>query len=137
MLESFDKGNIKEMVIDCWENEPKIDRKLLYKSILSTPHIAGYSYDGKANATRMAAEAVCRFFNLDLLDRLRYIHAPQPAHKNLDLTKCLKDKFARAVLDAYDVRVDSDRLKENPEDFEKQRGDYPFRRELSAYTLIF
>lgn len=47
----------QRMVIDVWENEPRIDRRLLDKAFIATPHIAGYSAQGKANATAAVVRA--------------------------------------------------------------------------------
>ena len=59
----MNKGLVKGAVIDVWGNEPHISQDLLDKVFIGTPHIAGYSADGKANATRMVLEAFCRFFH--------------------------------------------------------------------------
>ena len=45
----------------CRENEPNINLELLDKVFIGTPHIAGYSADGKANATRMVLESLLSF----------------------------------------------------------------------------
>ena len=57
-----------DCAIDVWEHEPDIDRRLLEKAVIATPHIAGYSLQGKANATAMAVGAVARHFGLPLED---------------------------------------------------------------------
>jgi erythronate-4-phosphate dehydrogenase len=53
-------------VIDVWENEPDIDNGLMHLAFLATPHIAGYSTDGKANGTAMVVNSLCEFFGLPL-----------------------------------------------------------------------
>ena len=55
---------ISDAIIDVWEHEPEINRDLLEKTFIGTPHIAGYSADGKANATRMSLDAICNFFQI-------------------------------------------------------------------------
>ena len=55
LLEALENGLISDAVIDVWENEPDINLTLLNKVFIGTPHIAGYSADGKANATRMSS----------------------------------------------------------------------------------
>ena len=55
---------ISDAIIDVWEHEPEINRDLLEKTFIGTPHIAGYSADGKANATRMSLDAICKFFQI-------------------------------------------------------------------------
>lgn len=64
LLNALETGTISDAVIDVWENEPEINTTLLNKVFLGTPHIAGYSADGKANATRMSLDALCRFFHI-------------------------------------------------------------------------
>src|SRR5664280_3414060 len=59
-------GKLAGVVIDVWENEPDIDPVLLQQAYIATPHIAGYSTDGKANGTAMVVNALCRYFNLPL-----------------------------------------------------------------------
>ncbi len=127
LLEALDNGQISDAVIDVWEQEPDINRTLLQKAFIGTPHIAGYSADGKANATRMALTALCRFFGIkpDF-----HIVPPKPA--NLVITA---SNETEAYLQIYDPRRDSNALKEHPERFEQLRGDYPLRRERQAYLF--
>ncbi len=118
---------ISEAVIDTWEHEPDIDRSLLAAAYLATPHIAGYSADGKANGTRMVLEAVAAHFgirkNFNILppawsqDSIYYPEAYDSAHP-----------FAEH-LRLYDPRRDSLALKAAPAQFESLRGHYPLRRE--------
>ncbi len=49
-------------ILDVWDNEPEIDRELLQMVDIGTPHIAGYSLDGKVNGTGMAVRAISKFF---------------------------------------------------------------------------
>mgnify|MGYP000364502940 CR=1 FL=1 len=62
LLNALETGLVSDAIIDVWENEPAINLTLLDKVFLGTPHIAGYSADGKANATRMSLDALCRYF---------------------------------------------------------------------------
>ncbi len=52
-----------DIVLDVWENEPSINIELLSKTKVATPHIAGYSYEGKVNGTKMIYNALCKFLN--------------------------------------------------------------------------
>ena len=128
LLNALEDGLISDAIIDVWENEPDINLTLLNRVFLGTPHIAGYSADGKANATRMSLDALCRFFHIKAAYR---IAAPQP--RNPIVTA---DSLAEAYLQMYDPRRDSEALKTHPEQFEKLRGDYPLRREKDAYIYI-
>ena len=65
LLVALAAGKVRDVVIDTWENEPDINQELLDVAFLATPHIAGYSADGKANATRMSLEALCEFFHIE------------------------------------------------------------------------
>ncbi|MDO4163127.1 MAG: 4-phosphoerythronate dehydrogenase PdxB [Bacteroides sp.] len=128
LLHALADGQVSDAIIDVWENEPDIHPELLEKTFLSTPHIAGYSADGKANATRMALDALCRFFHIEA----RYhIEPPQPP-----CTVIKADNLTDAALQMYDPRHDSDALKQHPEHFEQLRGDYPLRREKEAYRVL-
>lgn len=128
LLDALDTGRVSDAIIDVWENEPDINLTLLNKAFLGTPHIAGYSADGKANATRMSLDALCRHFGI----RATYtIAPPAPEHPHLAAASPTD-----AYLQMYDPRRDSLALKTHPELFEKLRGDYPLRREKEAYTFI-
>lgn len=125
--DALSAGRLRAAVIDTWENEPHIDRTLLERAFIATPHIAGYSADGKANGTRMALTAVARFFGLD--------EAPFAAVQAPILPEGYVGYREQAAMvpDArlwlYDPLLDSAALKAHPELFEKLRGDYPLRRE--------
>lgn len=121
LLDALKTGKINDAVIDTWENEPDIHPELLQKVFLGTPHIAGYSADGKSNATRMALEALCRFFHIQADFEIVPPALPPMAYSS-DLEK--------AFLQVYDPTRDSDALKRHPEEFEHLRGDYPLRREI-------
>lgn len=128
LLYALQEGLISDAILDVWENEPLIDHTLLYKARIATPHIAGYSADGKANATRMSLDALCRHFGLSATYR---ITPPEPLQPVIHASN-----LAEAYLRIYDPREDSRRLKAAPELFEQQRGDYPLRREEGAYTIL-
>ena len=128
LLEALRSGILSDAVIDVWEHEPDIDLELLEKVIIGTPHIAGYSADGKANATRMSLEALCRFFRIETDYR---ITPPEPKNKLISTAT-----YEEASLMIYDPRRDSDALKSHPGLFEQLRGDYPLRREEGAYRIV-
>ena len=121
---ALDEGFVSAAVIDTWENEPAINRELLRKVYLGTPHIAGYSADGKANGTRMSLEAVARHFNKEVTFEVSAPALPEGYAYYPD-----KAVAPDSPLRFYDPRRDSDALKANPELFEQLRGDYPLRRE--------
>jgi len=61
-------GHLGGIILDVWENEPDIDLDLMNLAFISTPHIAGYSTDGKANGTAMVVNSLSNYFNLSLID---------------------------------------------------------------------
>ena len=128
LLNALETKLISDAIIDVWENEPAINLTLLKKVFLGTPHIAGYSADGKANATRMSLDALCRYFNIQA-----YYQIIPPAPSQPQITE---ETLSDAYLQIYDPRQDSNALKTHPELFEKLRGDYPLRREKKAYTIL-
>ena len=126
LLGALRGGIVREAVVDTWENEPDISRELLDRAFLATPHIAGYSADGKANGTRMSLEAVARFFGVDCLFD---VEAPAVPPTFRYYPEAPDDAAANPSLALYDPRRDSDALKADPVAFERLRGNYPLRRE--------
>ncbi len=137
LLEGIRSERFSDVVLDVFQNEPHINRDLMEAISLASPHIAGYSLDGKANGTTMSVRAVSRFFGLSL-DQWSpaSIPAPDPAEilsdaADSELQELLWDVFSQT----YDVSSDDHRLRSNPENFEILRGDYPFRREPTAFAV--
>ena len=129
LLKALNSRMISDAIIDVWEHEPEINRDLLEKTFIGTPHIAGYSADGKANATRMSLDAICNFFQI----KGDYeINAPAPVSPIIHAKN-----HEEAVLQMYNPTEDSNRLKNQPELFETLRGDYPLRREEKAYIIKY
>ncbi|GHT35359.1 erythronate-4-phosphate dehydrogenase [Bacteroidia bacterium] len=120
---------ISGIVLDCWENEPNIDLELLAMCDLATAHIAGYSADGKANATTACVRFVSQKLGLGL-DEWSVSEIPHPTQPLITETS-LQD----AVLHTYNIEEDFLKLKNNPEKFEYFRNYYPLRREFGAYFI--
>lgn len=137
LKKALSEGRISEAVIDVWENEPYPDPELLASAFIATPHIAGYSTDGKANGTSMAVNSLCKFFGLPLKNWYPQ-EIPGPLSPELILEgqgRSGEEIIREAVLHTYDIWSDDRNLRSNPGSFEKLRGDYPLRREFPAYTL--
>ncbi len=129
---------LRGAVLDVWEGEPEPDRALMALLDIATPHIAGYSADGKANGTRMSVRTVAAVLGLPLADwRPADIPAPaQPLEFSLDASgKSRQEVLSEAILHTYDILADDRALRAHPERFEQLRGDYPVRREPTAFTL--
>ncbi len=124
-------------VIDVWENEPAIDRELLRLVRCGTPHIAGYSLDGKANGTGQVVRQLANFFHIDELISFRPENLQQPQNPVIDLADCTNSQEAlvQAINASYDLRQDGERLSKAPDAFESLRGNYPLRREFPSFTL--
>ena len=131
------RSGVLRAALDVWENEPEIDMALLDRVTLATPHIAGYSADGKANGTAMSVQAVSRFFGLGL-DKWYPASLPTPQCPILEID-CRSKTQGEVLLDAiqatYDIEADDDRLRKSVETFEAQRANYPVRREFFAYRV--
>lgn len=150
LKEAIRTGRISGAVLDVWHNEPEIDRELLSLVDFATPHIAGYSADGKANGTAMAVEAVVKnsfwinysYLALNpMLESIQQVKAdilakvPAPANPLITLDPTSPHPLADAVFASYDIADDDAALRAAPEDFEAQRGSYRVRREFPAYTV--
>jgi erythronate-4-phosphate dehydrogenase len=137
LKQALKEKTLKTAVLDVWENEPNIDQELMELLALATPHIAGYSRDGKANGTAQSIRTLSRFFGLGLDDWYPgNIEKPEnPVIRIKPYGKPAQEIVLEAIEATYDVSADDSRLRENPETFEKQRGDYPVRREFHAYQL--
>lgn len=108
-----------DFAIDCWENEPLINRDLLNRSIIATPHIAGYSLEGKKRGTAMILKALNEYFGTN-------VSTPQvdaPINGAHDVTF---DKILRS----YSPEADTARLKSQPVLFEHLRNNYDLRNEV-------
>jgi len=139
-------GRLRAVVLDVWENEPNIDMELLEMVDIGTPHIAGYSLDGKIAGMIMIYKEVCEYFRLgvkfDIEDFL-----PEPAIRQLRMdpnTDDEQDALADAVQKIYKIREDDVRLRrilEKPvekrgEFFDSLRKNYPVRREFQNTRIV-
>lgn len=133
-------GTISNAVLDVWENEPNIDLELLSMADICTPHIAGYSADGKANGTSVCVNAVNNFFKLGIDSDWYPQNIPNANHATEVQIDC-NNKSEQQIFDqifqsTYDIKKDDEKLRTSPDTFEKQRGDYPIRREYGNYKII-
>ena len=114
---ALQEGRVRDAVLDVWEGEPNLDTALLQRVFIGTPHIAGYSADGKANADNMVIDALCRYFGLTHPGKVVPPSLPADFHYTGD------------PLELYNPLTDSEALKTNPSKFEYLRNYYPLRRE--------
>ena len=131
-------GKVRAAVLDVWENEPGIDQELMTLARFSTPHIAGYSTDGKANGTAMSIRGVTRELGILGFENWYPPQVPMALNSDtiyLDDRQPDEDQIRKAVLHTYNIADDDWRLKSAPENFEKLRGNYPIRREFPSYRV--
>ena len=126
----LDSGRLSGAVIDVWENEPDIDIKLMNQVFIATPHIAGYSTDGKANGTAMVVNSLSRYFSLPPVEWYpENVPPPLSPYITIDCNGKSEETVVReAIVHTYNIDEDNYRLRRSPSDFEKQRSDYPLRR---------
>ncbi|MGL5318506.1 MAG: 4-phosphoerythronate dehydrogenase [Bacteroidales bacterium] len=134
LLKANRQGLIGGMVIDCWENEPNINRELLKLAHVATPHIGGFSRDGKFNGTRMTVASFARHFGIDV--DVSLITPPAPEHPVIDASALDGNVICGAVLYTYPIHNETEALKAAPQDFVKQRDHYPLRRDFCGYTIV-
>ena len=139
LKEQLKKGKSGPVVLDVWENEPGINTELLDQVAIGTPHIAGYSLDGKVNGSVMLYQKLCKFLGTEVTSQIdRLLPTPPVPTIELDVTgKTDQQLLAQAMTRIYDIMGDDGRLREittltNSEKgryFDDLRKNYPVRRE--------
>lgn len=123
-LAAMADGRVKDYVIDCWEHEPHIDLRLLEKATVATPHIAGYSLQGKLRATNAMLSALSSTFGT--AER----RVALPSSVMADVWCGDAGRLERALTESYNPGGrDTMQLKESPESFDSQRDHYELRLE--------
>ncbi len=137
LKKSLGTERIRGVVLDVWEKEPELDIPLMHMAFLATPHIAGYSTDGKANGTAAVVRAFSKFFDIPLTNwHPSEIPPPPEPVVTIDCNgKSVEEIIRKAVSHSYNILQDDVRLRFDPARFEIERGDYPLRREFMAYTV--
>jgi len=130
------------LILDVWENEPSINSDLLAKTKIATPHIAGYSIEGKVNGTKMIYNSLCKFLNVNYAWEPKL---PQIEGKDLQLSnsKSSEEKLFKLFSSIYDIENDDAglreisnyKLSEQGGYFDLLRKSYPVRREFSNFMV--
>lgn len=119
------------VIIDTWRNEPDINKKLIDMVDIATPHIAGYSYQGKQNATSGAVQAVAAHLGIEeLMDFCPDYDVLDHEPVLLDLKGRKQGEIAAVFQYNYPIFTDDFRFRMEPEKFEKLRTGYQYRREI-------
>lgn len=138
LKEGLRSGHPAGAVLDVWNHEPDIDTELMEMADIATPHIAGYSADGKANGTANSVQAVSRFFDLPLTGWYPP-EIPAPEQPLITVPAGMtghEEALREAILHTYPIQRDDKKLRGNAQKFEQLRGDYPIRREFHSYTIL-
>lgn len=119
LLYGLESGKISRAAVDCWENEPAISPELLRRAFIASPHIAGYSKEGKIRATQMAINAFTAHFGLPAIELPLKVPAGAAETVTMD-----------SIMASYNPLNDTEALKKAPDDFEKLRNHYNLREEV-------
>lgn len=117
LLSALQESRVRDAIIDVWEGEPNLSLPLLQRVFIGTPHIAGYSADGKASADNMVIASLCQHFSLPMPDKITPPKLPSDF------------LYTGNPLELYNPMRDSQALKSDPSSFEYLRNHYPLRRE--------
>jgi erythronate-4-phosphate dehydrogenase len=144
LIHALYHGTIKSAVIDVWEDEPEISPDLLDCIDIGTPHIAGYSRDGKVNATQILYRSACQVFGKKPEWRPHSMPSPEHPVIEISLNGTEPNRVYGAVIKkAYDIERDDRNLRmifsvpknERPAYFDRLRNEYPVRREFHSMTV--
>lgn len=129
-LEIDIEENNRQVVLDVFEHEPQISEQLLSKLTIATPHIAGYTLEGKLRGTQMVYEALCEAFAVTPMQAMQKL-----LPVNMYLWSELK-AYPDRLVKFYDIRQDDKELRAavsdgqvSGADFDQLRRDYHLRRE--------
>ena len=143
---SMQEGNLKAVALDVWENEPVIDTDLLSKVDIGTPHIAGYSYDGKIAGLIMIYNSICEYFGIEPEHKASDF-LPEPQVKTIEIPENAEDEqeiILNTVRKVYDINRDDTNLRKIADEpaqnrgkfFDNLRKTYPIRREFQNTRVI-
>ncbi len=142
LLEETKRKNFL-LILDVWEEEPRVDSNLLSRTKFASAHIAGYSFEGKVNGTKIIYDALCEHLKIrpDWIPKLPTIDKTElvVSHGNSD-----EERLYKLFSSVYDIEKDDNRLREisncKPDEqgayFDLLRKTYPIRREFSNFTVL-
>ena len=134
LLRGVDEGRISRLVMDCWEGEPRISKELLAKAEIATPHIAGFSAEGKRRGALVCVRHGAEFFGTEMPE---IEQPPAPVAPVIDLSAVSgRNSLYHALLHTFDPRRPDRLLRAHADDFERLRREYDYPREAPAYTVI-
>ncbi len=147
LKKTIKNGKTQATVLDVWENEPDIDTELLEMADIGTPHIAGYSYDGKITGMIMIYEALCKHFGFKPEHTIDdFLPEPEVPEIKVQPEEYAEQEILKAAVEEiYKIRQDDKRLREilnmplgkRCATFDRLRREYPIRSEFQNTTVIF
>ena len=141
LLDNISRKNLK-VILDVWENEPDVNVDLLNKVEIATPHIAGYSIEGKVNGTKMIYNSLCDFLGTEK-DFFFKNEPPQNSLRYFEQTDKIETSLEKFISGIYSIKDDDERMRkmlkmdreERIRYFDSQRKDYLIRREFNNYFV--
>lgn len=119
------------IIIDTWQNEPNVNRTLLELADIATPHISGYTLQGKQIATSMGVRTIARFFSIsELYDYFPTTEIVEYQSVKLDLTGKTQGEITSIIQYNYPIFTDDFIFRMEPERFVELRSNYRYRREF-------
>lgn len=118
------RSNLSGLILDVWAGEPLINKQLLNIADIATPHIAGYSAQGKINGTIAVVRAVADHFGIDQLKGFSLPLASRPLALDASMSQ---QAITEALLRRYDIWADDTALRLAPGSFEALRTNYSYR----------
>ncbi len=138
LLKLAQQGLHPTLVLDVWENEPNIEKQLLPFVEIATPHIAGYSLDGKVRGTEMLYQALSALLDIEAKHRLKEFVA-LPAINKISISQSMDQTLLKSLMHLiFDVRRDDALFRQmidQVDGFDTMRKTYQERRELSTLTV--
>ncbi|MCE2571630.1 4-phosphoerythronate dehydrogenase [Motilimonas eburnea] len=138
LLARVETGCLPTLILDVWENEPDIETELLPYTAIATPHIAGYSLEGKANGTDVLYQALCQHLGISGKKRVAD-YLPKAVVDNIQINAELNQNLIKSLVHlVYDVRRDDHIMRaeiNEPNGFDLMRKHYRERREFSTLSV--
>lgn len=147
LLQFLTERDDVKVVLDVWEPEPDISLDLLDKVVLGSPHIAGYSYDGKLKGTEMIYQALCKHLNRPAELLVRDLVPPLVDNiLQIDQVKTTWQQVKQLITQVYSIADDDQRIRDLAQrardgkenfsvGFDSLRKNYPTRREFHNYLV--
>ena len=136
LLDAVGEGRV-HAALDVWPEEPQLNPELLKRTVVATPHVAGYSNDGKRNGTFMVYDAFCQWSGEDRCSRGQdpgrqsmVVDNPGRALEQVLEATCFVERHDRAMRELVGLEPDRIALA-----FDRLRKDYPYRRDFHAWDL--